>query len=162
MGSNPGCLLKSFWLYQSDMQKIYLIGQILECCLCFYVSISNFRQSLKWKQAIIDLFAWKSLFSSTFSLLICWVAKLEMLSLTLITSMKNLILSSQILHSIYLCIIFRCNFAICHKNYYLLYYYTTTTYTSSSPYCKVHIFWEGHKILQNLHLTFDWHYIRQR
>ena len=24
---------------------------------------------------------------------------------------------------------------------------------------KVHIFWEGHKILQNLHLTFDWHYI---
>ena len=21
-------------------------------------------------------------------------------------------------------------------------------------YCKVHIFWEGHKILQNLHLTF--------
>ena len=24
---------------------------------------------------------------------------------------------------------------------------------------KVHIFWEGHKILQNHHLTFDWHYI---
>ena len=24
---------------------------------------------------------------------------------------------------------------------------------------KVHIFWESHKILQNLHLTFDWHYI---
>ena len=24
---------------------------------------------------------------------------------------------------------------------------------------KVHIFWEGHKILKNLHLTFDWHYI---
>ena len=24
---------------------------------------------------------------------------------------------------------------------------------------KVHIFWEGHKILQNLHLTFDWHNI---
>ena len=22
---------------------------------------------------------------------------------------------------------------------------------------KVHIFWEGHKILQNLHFTFDWH-----
>ena len=22
---------------------------------------------------------------------------------------------------------------------------------------KVLIFWEGHKILQNLHLTFDWH-----
>ena len=29
-------------------------------------------------------------------------------------------------------------------------------------YCKVHIFWEGHKILQNLHLTFDWHYIGQK
>ena len=26
---------------------------------------------------------------------------------------------------------------------------------------KVHTFWEGHKILQNLHLTFDWHYIGQ-
>ena len=24
---------------------------------------------------------------------------------------------------------------------------------------KVHILWESHKILQNLHLTFDWHYI---
>ena len=27
---------------------------------------------------------------------------------------------------------------------------------------KVHIFWEGHKILQNLHATFDWHYIGQQ
>ena len=27
---------------------------------------------------------------------------------------------------------------------------------------KVHIFWEGPKILQNLHLTFDWHYIGQK
>ena len=27
---------------------------------------------------------------------------------------------------------------------------------------KAHIFWEGHKILQNLHLTFDWHYIGQK
>ena len=26
---------------------------------------------------------------------------------------------------------------------------------------KVHIFWEGHKILRNLHRRFDWHYIRQ-
>ena len=24
---------------------------------------------------------------------------------------------------------------------------------------KGNIFWEGHKILQNLHLTFDWHYM---
>ena len=24
---------------------------------------------------------------------------------------------------------------------------------------KVHIFWEGHKILQNLHQLFDWQYI---
>ena len=27
---------------------------------------------------------------------------------------------------------------------------------------KVHIFWEGQKILRNLHLTFDWHYIGQK
>ena len=27
---------------------------------------------------------------------------------------------------------------------------------------KVHIFWEGHKILRNLHLTFDLHYIGQK
>ena len=27
---------------------------------------------------------------------------------------------------------------------------------------KVHIFWEGHKIWRNLHLTFDWHYIGQK
>ena len=25
--------------------------------------------------------------------------------------------------------------------------------------CKVHIFWEGHKILRNLHQLFDWQYI---
>ena len=27
---------------------------------------------------------------------------------------------------------------------------------------KVHIYWEDHKILRNLHLTFDWHYIGQK
>ena len=27
---------------------------------------------------------------------------------------------------------------------------------------KLHIFWEGHKILRNLHLTFDWHYVGQK
>ena len=27
---------------------------------------------------------------------------------------------------------------------------------------KVHIFWEGHKILRNIHLTFDWHYIGKK
>ena len=27
---------------------------------------------------------------------------------------------------------------------------------------KVYIFWEGHKILRNLHLTFDWHCIGQK
>ena len=32
--------------------------------------------------------------------------------------------------------------------------------TSSS--FKVHIFWEGHKILRNLQLTFDWYYIGQK
>ena len=32
------------------------------------------------------------------------------------------------------------------------------------PFCtfKVHIFWEGYKILQNLHLSFDWHHIGQK
>ena len=29
-------------------------------------------------------------------------------------------------------------------------------------YFKVHIFWKGHKILWNLPLTFDWHYIGQK
>ena len=28
--------------------------------------------------------------------------------------------------------------------------------------CKVHIFWEGHKTLLNLHLTFDCVYCRQK
>ena len=28
-------------------------------------------------------------------------------------------------------------------------------------YGKVHIFWEGHKIVQNLHQLFDWQYIGQ-
>ena len=27
---------------------------------------------------------------------------------------------------------------------------------------KVHMFWEGDKILRNLHLTCDWHYIEQK
>ena len=27
---------------------------------------------------------------------------------------------------------------------------------------KVHIFWEGHRILLNLHLTIDWHYTGQK
>jgi hypothetical protein len=27
---------------------------------------------------------------------------------------------------------------------------------------KVHIFWEGHKIMQNLHLTFDCMYCSQK
>ena len=27
---------------------------------------------------------------------------------------------------------------------------------------KVHIFWEGHKILRNLHIIFDWHYTGQK
>ena len=32
------------------------------------------------------------------------------------------------------------------------------------PFCwifKVHIFWEGRKVLRNLHLTFDWHYLHR-
>ena len=34
--------------------------------------------------------------------------------------------------------------------------------TMSSYSDKVHIFWEGHKILQNLHLTFDCMYYSQK
>ena len=34
--------------------------------------------------------------------------------------------------------------------------------TKNITYCKVHIFWEGHKILQNLHLTFVCMYCRQK
>ena len=33
---------------------------------------------------------------------------------------------------------------------------------SSPNFVKVHIFWEGHKILRNIHLTFDWHYIQSK
>ena len=33
---------------------------------------------------------------------------------------------------------------------------------SPMDFGKVHIFWEGHKILRNLHLTFDWHYTGQK
>ena len=29
-------------------------------------------------------------------------------------------------------------------------------------FVQVHVFWEGHKIMRNLHLTFDWHYIGQK
>ena len=28
-------------------------------------------------------------------------------------------------------------------------------------FCKLHIFWEGHKILRNLHRRYDWHYTGQ-
>ena len=31
----------------------------------------------------------------------------------------------------------------------------------STYLCKVHIFWEGHKSLRNLHRRFDWHYVGQ-
>ena len=33
--------------------------------------------------------------------------------------------------------------------------------TSGTPNCKIHIFWEGHKILWNLHRRFDCVYIGQ-
>ena len=35
-------------------------------------------------------------------------------------------------------------------------------FCDTSCFFKVHIFWEGHKILQNFHLTFDWHSIGQK
>ena len=31
----------------------------------------------------------------------------------------------------------------------------------ANTFLNSRIFWEGHKILRNLHLTFDWHYIGQ-
>ena len=34
--------------------------------------------------------------------------------------------------------------------------------THNNLHVKVHIFLEGHKILRNLHLTFDWHYIGKK
>ena len=43
-----------------------------------------------------------------------------------------------------------------------LYNFTIIKWYQISPFMnKVHIFWEGHKILQNLHRKFDWHYIGQ-
>ena len=39
----------------------------------------------------------------------------------------------------------------------------TLTLGCSGDVYKVHIlFWEGHIILRNLHLTLDWHYIGQK
>ena len=42
--------------------------------------------------------------------------------------------------------------------------YTLTTHVRrfKTFLCEVHIFWEGHKILRNLHLTFDWLYSLHR
>ena len=36
------------------------------------------------------------------------------------------------------------------------------TVEGQDNYGKVHIFWEGHKILRNLHLTFDCMYCSQK
>ena len=38
---------------------------------------------------------------------------------------------------------------------------TLVTGQGDNTKCKVHIFWEGHKILWNLHQLFDWQYIGQ-
>ena len=32
---------------------------------------------------------------------------------------------------------------------------------NAENHIKVHIFWDGHKILQNLHRRFEWHYIEK-
>ena len=39
------------------------------------------------------------------------------------------------------------------KNYVLI---GNISFDDSDEVIKVHIFWEGHKILRNLHLTFDY------
>ena len=46
---------------------------------------------------------------------------------------------------------------------YIFWYYSRIIVVCTAlKHIKVHIFWEGHKILQNLHLTFDWHYIGKK
>ena len=40
--------------------------------------------------------------------------------------------------------------------------YILYAFVVSNSYSKVHVFWEGHKMLRILHLTFDWHYIRRK
>ena len=47
---------------------------------------------------------------------------------------------------------FQHNCAIKHKTF-------TLVNASDRPSNKVHIFWEGRKILRNLHQLFDWQYI---
>ena len=51
-----------------------------------------------------------------------------------------------------------------NKNFYELFLYILPLIfvLKSESFIKVHIFWEGHKILQNLHLTFVCMYSRQK
>ena len=44
----------------------------------------------------------------------------------------------------------------------LIYIFLRDLYMKLSWWYKVHIFWEGHKNLRNLHLTFDWHCMGQK
>ena len=58
------------------------------------------------------------------------------------------------------------NIFCCFLKKLVNYYFSTTV--PNKCYCcwadlhLVHKFWEGNKILQSLHLTFDWHYIGQK
>jgi hypothetical protein len=49
--------------------------------------------------------------------------------------------------------------ALYYKSLFWLITVGILLYCHKSDFHKVHIFWEGHKILQNLHRRFDCHYI---
>ena len=42
-----------------------------------------------------------------------------------------------------------------------IYFTKVKKFAQNDKFSKVHIFWEGYKILQNLHRRYDWHYIGQ-
>ena len=51
-----------------------------------------------------------------------------------------------------------------HENVYFCTQYTSilnSTVLIKKLAYKVHIFWEGQKVLRNINLNFDWHYIGQ-
>ena len=53
---------------------------------------------------------------------------------------------------------FKWNFKALKPDKFAFYFYQIACF---DKWIKVHIFWEGHKILWNLHQLFDWPYIGQ-
>ena len=72
-----------------------------------------------------------------------WLAKITTMQFTRLAYKWVEILSEDLLFSVFVTFPF------------------LTIDTIKSAYCKVHIFWEGHKILRNLHRRFDRYYIGQ-